>query len=172
MARAAAQTLPPRRDAMIDQLMRLPYIVYWLPIAVAVVAAAPLLLWLLRSQRALVAAPAGAAPPPEPELAASSEQRSSFRRGGNTIGIDFMRPGQKDNPLHARLVDRSMGGICLSTHEAIPVGTVLSVRPANADQIVPWIEVEVCVCRPGEESFDVGCRFVKTPPYSILLLFG
>lgn len=162
---------------MIDHLMRLPYIVYWLPIAVAVVAAAPLLVWLLRSQRTMVATPAGTASsgaaPPDPEVAgASSEQRRSFRRGGNTISILFMRPGQKDNPLHASLVDRSLGGLCLLTHEAVPVGTVLSVRPANADQIVPWIEVEVCVCRPGEDSFEVGCRFVKTPPYSILLLYG
>jgi hypothetical protein len=177
MARAAVNPQLPRRDAMIDHLMRLPYIVYWLPIAVAVVAAAPLLFWLLRSQRAMVAAPAGApsadAAPPDPELAgASSEQRSSFRRGGNTISIHFMRPGQKDNPLHASLVDRSMGGLCLLTSEAVTVGTVLSVRPAKADQIVPWIDVEVCVCRPGEETFEVGCRFVKTPPYSLLLLFG
>src|SRR5437763_611184 len=127
-----------RCDAMIDHLMRLPYIIYWLPIAVAVVAAAPLLVMLLRSQRAMVAAPAGATSPPaapaDPELAgASSEQRRSFRRGGNTISILCMRPGQKDNPMHAGLVDRSLGGLCLLTHEAVPVGTVLSVRPANAD---------------------------------------
>jgi PilZ domain len=172
----SGQTPTSPRDAMIDHLMRLPYISYWLPVAVAVVAAAPLLYWLLRTGQPMVTAPAGTAPPgaaPDPDSGgASSEQRRSYRRGGNPISILFTRPGQNDNPLHASLVDRSLGGLCLLTHEAIPVGTVLAVRPANADEIVPWIEVEVCVCRPGPESYEVGCRFVKTPPYSILLLFG
>jgi hypothetical protein len=56
--------------------------------------------------------------------------------------------------------------------EAIKPGTVLSVRPTSAEDIVPWVDLEVCVCRPADECFELGCRFVKTPPYSILLLFG
>ena len=156
---------------MIDHLLRLPYVTYWLPLAAALVASAPLL-WFLRPRQVAVAAPGGAAPP-DPELAGtSSEQRRSFRRAGNTIDILFARVGQTDKPLHASLIDRSLGGLCLETFEAVPIGTILSVRPANAEQLVPWVEVEVCVCRPGNEHFEVGCRFVKTPPYSILLLFG
>jgi hypothetical protein len=158
---------------MIDYLMRLPYVTYWLPVSAAIAAAAPLV-WYLRSPRTAVAAAASAAPqPPEPAISsASSEQRRSFRRGGNTIEIHYAPPGKQDRPSLAGLVDRSLGGICLETQEAVTVGTVLAIRPARADQIVPWVEVEVCVCRPGDKSFEVGCRFVKTPPYSILLQFG
>jgi hypothetical protein len=157
---------------MIDHLLRLPYIIYWLPVLAAIAAAAPLI-WLLRSPRTVVAGPAGT-PAPDTAIDAgpSSEQRRSFRRGGNTIEIFYTLPGDHNNPSHASLIDRSIGGLCLETHEAVSVGTILCVRPARADQIVPWVDVEVCVCRPSGDSFEVGCRFVKTPPYSILLLFG
>jgi PilZ domain len=156
---------------MIDHLLRLPYITYWLPVVAAIAAAAPLI-WYLRSPRTAVAVAAGAVPPDPAIPGASSEQRRSFRRGGNTIEIHYAPPGQHNHPALASLMDRSLGGLCLETHEAVPVGTVIAVRPAHADEIVPWVEVEVCVCRPNDNSFEVGCRFVKTPPYSILLLFG
>jgi hypothetical protein len=157
---------------MIDHLLRLPYITYWLPVLAAIVAGAPLI-WLLRAPRTAVARAVATAPPePAIDARASSEQRRSFRRGGNTIEIFYALPGDQDNPSHASLIDRSLGGLCLETQVAVPIGTILRVRPARADQIVPWIDVEVCVCRPGDDNFEVGCRFVKTPPYSILLLFG
>jgi hypothetical protein len=156
---------------MIDYLLRLPYIAYWLPVLAAIAAAAPLM-WWLRLPRPVVAAAAGSALPEPAIPGSSSEQRRSFRRGGNTIEIHYAPPGQQDRPSLASLVDRSIGGLCLETQVALPIGTVLTVRPAHAAQIVPWVEVEICVCRPTDRSFELGCRFIKTPPYSILLLFG
>jgi hypothetical protein len=156
---------------MIYHLLNLPYITYWLPIVTALIVAAPLI-WLVRPRTAL-AASAGKSPPNiDAQSIPSSDQRKSFRRGGNSIGILYKLANNQQEPRQASVVDRSLGGLCLMTHVAVPVGTVLSVRPVSADNIIPWVEVEVCACRPGEDSFEVGCRFVKVPPYSILLLFG
>ncbi len=157
---------------MIDQLLHLPYISYWLPIAAAFVVAAPVI-WLVMPARGVDAAPAqnhDAAEPVAPKYAA--EQRRSFRRGGNSIGLLYKYPGQKDGPVQASVLDRSIGGMCLVSHEQLPVGTILSIRPTKAEDIIPWVDVEVCVCRPSDDCFEIGCRFVKTPPYSIMLLFG
>ncbi len=156
---------------MINQLLHLPYVTYWLPVLAALTFSLPFCLWLRGSRGE--ASPA-TQPPPDAGAAApkATEQRRSFRRGGNPLGIHYKRPGQKDGAVQASLVDRSMGGVCLLTHESIAVGTALSIRPANAEEIIPWVEVEVCVCRPNDDEFEVGCRFIKTPPYSILLLFG
>jgi hypothetical protein len=158
---------------MIQHLLFSPYAVFWLPAALAVIAGASLYL-VFRPVAVPDAAPAGdPTAEPGPEAAPKSpEQRRSFRRSGNPIGILYALPEKKDEPMQGSLVDRSMGGLCLLTHEAFPAGTVLVVRPTTAEQIVPWVEIEVCACRPADNSFEVGCRFVKTPPYSILLLFG
>ena len=155
---------------MIHHLLNLPYITYWLPISAALVVAVPLI--LLVRPRAVLAAPRKTAPDIDAQAIPSSDQRKSFRRGGNSIGILYKHADSSEEPQQASVVDRSLGGLCLMTHVAIPVGTVLSVRPAGAENIVPWVDVEVCACRRGEESYEVGCRFVKVPPYSILLLFG
>jgi hypothetical protein len=166
---------------MIDFLVHLPLVSYWLPVIAALAVATPLY-WLFRPRRSLVIAPAGAASsatvdgavPAEPPVLPGHppEQRRSFRRAGNSIGLYYKLPEQKEPPRQAAIVDRSMGGLCVLMHEAFPVGTILSVRPTTADDIVPWVELEVCMCRKGDDCFEVGCRFVKTPPYSILLLFG
>lgn len=161
---------------MIDALMHLPYVTYWLPLVVALAVAAPVL-WFVRPVRAAARAaevPTEELTPPPTTTSPmhAAEQRRSFRRGGNSIGLYYKYPGKEDGPGQASVVDRSMGGLCLMAPEAIPSGTILSIRPTNADDIVPWVEAEVCVCRPGDQCFKLGCRFVKTPPYSILLLFG
>jgi hypothetical protein len=52
---------------------------------------------------------------------------------------------------------------------------VIAVHPVHADALVPWVELEVRSCRPSVEipgQFEIGCQYVKSPPYSIQLLFG
>ncbi len=163
---------------MIDTVLHLPYVSIWLPLLAAFAVAAPVI-WLVRPARVVasagaeVHAAADAVPeaPPPPKYA--PEQRRSFRRGGNSIGLYYKHPGRDDDdPGKASIVDRSFGGICVMAPEAVPTGTVLAIRPTSADDIVPWVEIEVCTCRPADRCFELGCRFVKTPPYSILLLFG
>src|SRR5205807_67771 len=70
------------------------------------------------------------------------------------------------------VLDRSVGGLCLDLSAAFPEGTRLSLFPTQAPGMTPWTEVEVRSCRQKKDGYEVGCQFVKTPPWSILLLFG
>jgi hypothetical protein len=74
--------------------------------------------------------------------------------------------------LQGWVVDRSVGGLGLRTEVPLPVGAVFNVRPRSATAIVPWTEVEVKSCRQHAAAWEVGLQFVRTPPWSVLLLFG
>ena len=50
-----------------------------------------------------------------------------------------------------------------------------SLYSSVAEEMVPWVEIEVRSCRASKEfpgQFEAGCQYVKSPPYSIQLLFG
>jgi hypothetical protein len=57
----------------------------------------------------------------------------------------------------------------------VDIGMLIAIRPVLCETIVPWVDLEVRSCRPSVEipgRFEVGCQYVKSPPYSIQLLFG
>ena len=159
---------------MFQRFISLPYAEFWIP-AVVGLGVIGVLYYLLRPNRRL-AAVAGTQPEGLADTLvkapAAKEQRRSFRREGNPIPVKYARPECKENPQEGWVVDRSMGGFCLMTHEQVPDGTILAVLPTKAVEMVPWVEVEVRSCRFGEDCYEVGCQFVKPPPYSIMLLFG
>ncbi len=99
-----------------------------------------------------------------------------FRRQGNPVEVHVAFPvDQKKEPQFGSVLDRSMGGMRLAMFHEVEVGTVVSVRPIHVDDIVPWVELEIRSCRLSEEMpgrYEVGCQYVKSPPYSIQLLFG
>ena len=70
------------------------------------------------------------------------------------------------------MLDRSVGGLCVATAKPLAVQTVISVRPASAPNTTPWIAVEVRNCREHDNRWEIGCKFVRTPVWSILLQFG
>jgi hypothetical protein len=158
--------------------LNLPYIVFWLP---ALVGGAAMLLvayfWRAGRKPAAVAA---AAPPEVPIgvtdfstiTTGSTEHRRSFRRGGNPIVVKYATPDSKETASEGWVVDRSMGGFCLMTLEEIKPDTVLSVLPTKTIEMIPWIDVHVRSCRKGDDCYELGCQWVKPPPYSIMLLFG
>jgi hypothetical protein len=49
---------------------------------------------------------------------------------------------------------------------------VLEVRAVNAPAVTPWTEVEVRSCRRTQDGWEAGYKFVRTPPWAILLMFG
>jgi hypothetical protein len=103
------------------------------------------------------------------------DQRVAFRRQGNPVEVYITTSAERKHPAIGSVLDRSVGGVRLALFDPVEVGAVLSIRPKHADDIVPWIEVEIRSCRPSTEMpdrFDVGCQYVKSPPYSIQLLFG
>lgn len=112
-------------------------------------------------------------PQPDPFVHGSaSERRASLRRGGNPVAVLISDAETKLPPFQGWVLDRSMGGLCLSVDQAVPTGTVLSVRAANAPPNVSWVQVEVKNCRQEGSAWELGCQFLRTPTWGVLLLFG
>jgi PilZ domain-containing protein len=125
--------------------------------------------------------PRPAPPPPTPKETvtpdpfvhgSATEQRRSLRRGGNPVPILVRLPDETEPGWRGWVFDRSMGGLGFVVESEFEPGAILRVLPVNAPQSTPWIDILVKSCRPGEEGFELGCQFVKTPPWSVLLLFG
>jgi hypothetical protein len=120
-------------------------------------------------------------PPPAPQKdpeydpfmqGSASEQRKAYRRGGNPVQVLIRRPESALEPVRGLVLNRSTGGLCLSVEGMVAEGTILEVRPGNAPPITPWVEVEVRTCRRTQDGWEVGCQFVRTPPWALLLMFG
>lgn len=157
-------------------LADLPYSEYWLPLLIGVVVGGMAILVIrpFVSRSGPVPLPKDKELPPNYDpfaVGSPSEQRKAFRRGGQAVGVLYALPDRKKEPFQGWVVNRSVGGLCLSVHQEFEPGTILAVLPAEAPPMTPWVEVEVR-CRPVEDQLELGCKFVKTPPWSILLLFG
>ncbi|MCS6852929.1 MAG: PilZ domain-containing protein [Gemmataceae bacterium] len=99
--------------------------------------------------------------PPDPYAHGSVvERRASLRRSGNAVAVLISDAEATAKPYSGWVVDRSMGGLCLSVQESVAPGTILSVRAANAPSTVPWVQVEVRNCRQAGLDWEIGCRFV------------
>ena len=72
---------------------------------------------------------------------------------------------------HTRARDRSQAARGHINLIEIPVGTVLTARP-RVNQNVHSVQLEVRCCRPTREGYLIGCQFLQTPPWNVLMLFG
>jgi hypothetical protein len=84
----------------------------------------------------------------------------------------IVNPARSEEPHRGWLLDRSLGGLCLSMDEGADEGTLLRVRATNAPSRLPWVEVQVKNCRRKESGWEVGCQYVRTPSWEVLLTFG
>ena len=170
----------------LQQVLSLPYAQLWIP-GVIFASVGGGLFWFLRQSPGMaVADGANAAADTDGAVRlktahldtepAPIEQRKSKRRQGNPVDVRFASPPEeKAQPKHGCVLDRSLGGIRLAVYDEFAAGTLLAIRPTNAIDMVPWIDVEVRSCRPSSDmpgEFDLGCQFVKSPPFSILMMFG
>ncbi len=104
--------------------------------------------------------------------AAASEQRKAFRRKGNPIEVQVVDKATQGPPQRGYVLDRSVGGLGLQLDRPLEPATYLTIRPTNAPHIAPWVDVVVHYCREGEDGYDIGCQFVKIPPWPVLMMFG
>jgi hypothetical protein len=156
--------------------LELPYSEYWLPLVIGMgvdVCA------LTVSKLAFGRKPLVPRQKPEQTLkhdpftdGSTTEQRKSFRRQGNPTGVHIALPDQKKQPSEGWVLDRSMGGICIQASQEYPPGTQLAVLPVNAPTMTPWVDIEVRTCRELKGGYELGCQFIKTPNWSVLLMFG
>jgi hypothetical protein len=101
-----------------------------------------------------------------------SEKRRATRRRGNPVEVLLTDAGLTARPIRAWVHDRSMGGLCLVLNRPITVSTVLHVRATEAKSGTPWVQITVRNRRPWETYWMLGCQFIKTPPWAVLLTFG
>lgn len=100
------------------------------------------------------------------------ERRAFIRRRGHAVSVSISNAGGDAEPFSGRVRNRSIGGLCLLVPRAVEANVILSIRTADADTKAPWVQVEVKWCRPRDDEWELGCKFVRTPPYCQLLLFG
>jgi hypothetical protein len=105
-----------------------------------------------------------------PEDEERSDRRVAMRRRGNPVVVHLARGTRVF--ADALVVDRSVGGLCLNAGVMIEPGTVLNVKPSDASGTLPWTEIEVRSCRQDGAEWQIGCQFVRTPPWSVRMLFG
>ncbi len=130
---------------------------------------------LVYSRRGAGAPPAPAAEGPvhDPfEHGSITEQRTGVRRKGNPIEVLISDTEATQEPVRGWVVNRSTNGLCLLLHEEVAIGTVLSVKPRPAPPGMPWVRAEVRSCTRDQSGYQAGCKFLTTPPWGILLLFG
>jgi hypothetical protein len=99
------------------------------------------------------------------------DRRGAPRRRGNLIEVYLLDDANRP-PLHGWVADRSMGGLCVIVDKPLAEGTVFNVRPCKAPQTAPWTPIQVRSCRADQGEWEVGCKFVGTPQWNDLLLFG
>lgn len=107
---------------------------------------------------------------PSSKKSASAERRETPRRK-RQLRVHLCNDEDGAEPTTAWVVDRSVGGLSLSVAQAYGKGAVLRVRPSTPAD-APWVRVEVTSCRQEENAWLLGCRFVRSPSYSVLLQFG
>jgi hypothetical protein len=77
-------------------------------------------------------------------------------------------------PVRGWVIHRPAEGLVLELekHGQVDAETVLNVRPAGADEHVPWVPVQVKECQAEARCWHLDCRYVRVPPYSVRVLFG
>lgn len=99
-------------------------------------------------------------------------QTKSLHRSGGSVDVLITDSAHADSPVKSWVLERSVSSMTLVAEEAFGAGTVAKVRPLNAPDDIPWIEINIHECSPQESEWRIVCRFVKVPPYNILMLFG
>jgi hypothetical protein len=110
----------------------------------------------------------GPLPSPNPD---PQDRRATVRRR-RLIRVRISDPGVLFEPYMGWIVDRSLGGFCLSVDQPIEEGQFLRLRATDAPQNIPWVEVHVKRCQQRDASWEVGCEFVHRPSWEAMLTFG
>jgi hypothetical protein len=103
---------------------------------------------------------------------AAGEKRVAHRRTGNPVPINIADAGGKIELATGWVIDRSMGGMRLEVVAALDTGATVSVRPRNCSPMTPWVQVLVSNCKKHGDHWQVGCKFLRTPAWSVLVQFG
>jgi hypothetical protein len=105
---------------------------------------------------------------------AGDEGRGGRRQGARRKGRPkqvWLRAGQ-DEAFICWVMDRGRGGLRIVADRLVPVGTVISVLPADAPPETPRAELEVRNCRRKGRRWHLGCRFTGDISSMVRLMLG
>lgn len=127
---------------------------------------------LLLGRRSSPAAQSSPPPHHAPQPSAT-DRRAAPRRAGRHVDLQILDADRDLQPYEGWVIDRSAGGLAIGSIHPSGVGTILGVRPLEGSQHVPWSQVEVRHCvELDHKSWRLGCKFVRLPPYSVMMRFG
>jgi hypothetical protein len=103
----------------------------------------------------------------------SVARRKFVRRSGNRASVLIAEAEEPEAVFPGWVVDRSSGGLGMQAPRPAAVDALLLVRAVHAPEGAPWTEVRVrSSVQLGKGHWALGCEFVETPPWNVLLLFG
>ncbi len=112
--------------------------------------------WLLARRRQPVAAPESL----NPYSALSSPKRRQTPRGrGAPSRILILDKNGPKEPFSGWVINRSIGGLCVTLVQPLEEGSILSVRPAKDPLDDVWFDVLVKYCRATDTGWEMGCEF-------------
>jgi hypothetical protein len=101
-------------------------------------------------------------------VARPAERRSSPRVKGRQVRVHVVCAATSGEALQGWVLDRSCGGLGLWVPAPVAEGASLLVRAAGSADAVP---VEVCNCRADGDRWVLGCRFLRSPRWEVMLQF-
>jgi hypothetical protein len=113
---------------------------------------------------------ASVTPEDEPETATDVADRRLTPRRKKLLRV-AVRNEATGALLSGWVLDRSLGGMCVSVHEPVEAGVPIAVRRNTAPESVPWVELRVLNVREKENTWELGCEFLRTPTWEVLLQF-
>ena len=95
---------------------------------------------------------------------ASPSRRAAPRGSGRHVDVLISDEAQEAPPHQGWVIDRSAGGLALGSLQEADVGTILSVRPLEGSEHVPWVQVEVRQCCPLDRGeLAAGLQVCSNP---------
>jgi hypothetical protein len=70
------------------------------------------------------------------------------------------------------VINRSEGGLAIFVDQEVEPTKILMVRPLEAPDYVPTVQIEVKHCRKFRGKALLGCQFITEVPWNVLAWFG
>jgi hypothetical protein len=103
---------------------------------------------------------------------ASPKRRQTPRGRGVPSRILILDKNGPAEPFSGWVINRSIGGLCVTLIQPLEEGAILSVRPAKDALDDVWYEVLVKYCRATDTGWEMGCEFQGRGGSNTMLKFS
>ncbi len=126
--------------------------------------------WLLTRRQQQTAA---SEDPMNPYQAMATPKRRQTPRGrGAPTRILILDKNRPDEPFSGYVLNRSIGGLCVSLIQPLEEGAIIRIRPAKELLDDTWYDVVVKYCRATDTGWEMGCEFQSRASSNTMLKFS